>query len=81
MRHYQVCADKNIVDCIEKDVGNGYVGHTTESGKKLTSLKSSTLLKANPNFDKCLFVVAPRDLADPTNYIDVFRLACGTPTL
>jgi type I restriction enzyme, R subunit len=62
MRPYQIYAVKNIVECIEKNLGNGYVWHTTGSGKTLTSFKASTLLKANPNIDKCLFVVDRKDL-------------------
>jgi type I restriction enzyme R subunit len=62
MRPYQIYAVKNIVECIEKDLGNGYVWHTTGSGKTLTSFKASTLLKANPNIEKCLFVVDRKDL-------------------
>ncbi len=62
MRPYQVYAVKNIVECIEKNLGNGYVWHTTGSGKTLTSFKASTLLKANPNIEKCLFVVDRKDL-------------------
>lgn len=62
MRPYQIYAVKNIVECIEKKLGNGYVWHTTGSGKTLTSFKASTLLKANPNIEKCLFVVDRKDL-------------------
>lgn len=62
MRPYQIYAVKNIVECIESDLGNGYVWHTTGSGKTLTSFKASTLLKANPNIEKCLFVVDRKDL-------------------
>jgi type I restriction enzyme R subunit len=62
MRPYQIYAVKNIVECIEKNSGNGYIWHTTGSGKTLTSFKASTLLKANPNIDKCLFVVDRKDL-------------------
>lgn len=62
MRPYQIYAVKNIVECIEKNLGNGYVWHTTGSGKTLTSFKASTLLKANPTIDKCLFVVDRKDL-------------------
>jgi len=62
MRPYQIYAVKHIVDCIERDLGNGYVWHTTGSGKTLTSFKASTLLKANPTIDKCLFVVDRKDL-------------------
>ncbi|MDZ4349422.1 MAG: type I restriction endonuclease subunit R [Xanthomonadaceae bacterium] len=62
MRPYQVYAVKNIVECIDKNLGNGYIWHTTGSGKTLTSFKASTLLKANPAIDKCLFVVDRKDL-------------------
>jgi type I restriction enzyme R subunit len=62
MRPYQIYAVKTIVECIEKKLGNGYVWHTTGSGKTLTSFKASTLLKANPAVDKCLFVVDRKDL-------------------
>src|ERR1041384_3240150 len=62
MRPYQIYAVKNIVECIEKNLGNGYIWHTTGSGKTLTSFKASTLLKANPNIEKCVFVVDRKDL-------------------
>ena len=62
MRPYQIYAVKNIVKCIDDNSGNGYVWHTTGSGKTLTSFKASTLLKANPTVDKCLFVVDRKDL-------------------
>src|SRR5690348_16962779 len=62
MRPYQIYAVRHIVDCIEKNNGNGYVWHTTGSGKTLTSFKASTLLKDNPAIEKCLFVVDRKDL-------------------
>lgn len=62
MRPYQIYAVKAIVDCIEQDRGNGYIWHTTGSGKTLTSFKASTLLKDNDDIDKCLFVVDRKDL-------------------
>lgn len=62
MRPYQIYAVKAIVDCIHQNRGNGYVWHTTGSGKTLTSFKASTLLKDNPDIDKCLFVVDRKDL-------------------
>ena len=62
MRPYQIDAVKNIVECIEKNLGNGYVWHTTGSGKTLTSFRASTVLKGNPNIEKCLFVVDRKDL-------------------
>ena len=62
MRPYQIYAVKAIVDCIHQNRGNGYIWHTTGSGKTLTSFKASTLLKDNPDIDKCLFVVDRKDL-------------------
>ena len=62
MRPYQVYAVKAIMDSIAQDCGNGYVWHTTGSGKTLTSFKASTLLKDNPDIEKCLFVVDRKDL-------------------
>lgn len=62
MRPYQIYAVKAIVECIQQNVGNGYVWHTTGSGKTLTSFKASTLLKDNPDIEKCLFVVDRKDL-------------------
>lgn len=62
MRPYQIYAVKGIVDCIEQNRGNGYIWHTTGSGKTLTSFKASTLLKDNPDVDKVLFVVDRKDL-------------------
>ena len=37
MRPYQVYAVKHMVTCIDDDNGNGYIWHTTGSGKTLTS--------------------------------------------
>ena len=62
MRPYQIYAVKAIVSCIHQRCGNGYIWHTTVSGKTLTSFKASTLLKDNPDIEKCLFVVDRKDL-------------------
>ncbi len=62
MRPYQIYAVKAIVDCIKENRGNGYIWHTTGSGKTLTSFKASTLLKDNADIEKCLFVVDRKDL-------------------
>ena len=62
MRPYQIYAVKAIVECIHQNCGNGYIWHTTGSGKTLTSFKASTLLKDNPDIEKCLFVVDRKDL-------------------
>ena len=62
MRPYQVYAVKHLVTCIHENSGNGFIWHTTGSGKTLTSFKASTLLKDNPDIEKCLFVVDRKDL-------------------
>lgn len=62
MRPYQIYAVKAIVDSIKENRGNGYIWHTTGSGKTLTSFKASTLLRDNPDIEKCLFVVDRKDL-------------------
>ncbi len=62
MRPYQIYAVQAIVDCIHQNRGNGYIWHTTGSGKTLTSFKAATLLKDNSDVDKCLFVVDRKDL-------------------
>jgi len=48
--------------CIGDNSGNGYIWSTTGSGKTLTSFNASTLLKDNPDIEKCLFVVDRKDL-------------------
>jgi len=62
MRPYQVYAVKAIDQCIRENRGNGYIWHTTGSGKTLTSFKAATLLKQNKDIHKCVFVVDRKDL-------------------
>lgn len=62
MRPYQIYAVKAIDECVKQNRGNGYIWHTTGSGKTLTSFKASTLLKDNHDIEKCLFVVDRKDL-------------------
>ena len=62
MRPYQIYAVKAIDECVKQNRGNGYIWHTTGSGKTLTSFKASTLLKNNDDIEKCLFVVDRKDL-------------------
>ena len=62
MRPYQVYAVQHMVKCIDDDAGNGFIWHTTGSGKTLTSFKASTLLKENDCIHKCVFVVDRKDL-------------------
>lgn len=62
MRPYQIYAVEKIMKAVEDNKGNGYIWHTTGSGKTLTSFKAATLLKHNDNISKCLFVVDRKDL-------------------
>jgi type I restriction enzyme R subunit len=77
MRPYQIYAVQAIVECIHQNRGNGYIWHTTGSGKTLTSFKASTLLKDNPDIDKCLFVVDRKDLDRQTREeFNKFQAGC-----
>ena len=62
MRPYQIYAVKAIVDCIHQHCGNGYIWHTTGSGKTLTSFKAAQLARGLAEIDKVLFVVDRKDL-------------------
>lgn len=62
MRPYQIYAVEAIINSIKQNLGNGYIWHTTGSGKTLTSFKASTLMKDMPDIEKCLFVVDRKDL-------------------
>ena len=66
MRPYQIYAVESIVKCVEQGNQNGYIWHTTGSGKTLTSFKASTLLKDNSSVEKCVFVVDRKDLDKQT---------------
>lgn len=66
MRPYQIYAVESIVNCVVQNNQNGYIWHTTGSGKTLTSFKASTLLKDNHNIEKCVFVVDRKDLDKQT---------------
>ncbi len=77
MRPYQIYAVQEVVSCIHENRGNGYIWHTTGSGKTLTSFKASTLLKDNPDVDKCLFVVDRKDLDRQTREeFNKFQAGC-----
>lgn len=62
LRPYQYYAVKKILKRVEESNNNGYIWHTTGSGKTLTSFKTSQLLTKNPNIKKVLFVVDRKDL-------------------
>lgn len=62
LRPYQYYAVERILERVKFTRGDGYIWHTTGSGKTLTSFKASQILSQDPNVDKVLFVVDRRDL-------------------
>ena len=62
LRPYQYYATEKIIDKVHKNSGNGYVWHTTGSGKTLTSFKASQIIMDLPQVHKVVFVVDRKDL-------------------
>lgn len=62
LRPYQYYAVKKIVERVKESNKNGYIWHTTGSGKTLTSFKASQILSRIPEVKKILFVVDRKDL-------------------
>ncbi len=62
LRPYQYYATEMIIDRVMNSQKNGYIWHTTGSGKTLTSFKASQLLMNLPQVHKVVFVVDRRDL-------------------
>ena len=65
MHPYQVFAVESLLDRSEGN-HNGYVWHTTGSGKTLTSFKLASLLKAQGGIAKVIFLVDRKDLDGQT---------------
>jgi type I restriction enzyme R subunit len=62
MRPYQIYATEAIVEQVKRGNGNGYIWHTTGSGKTLTSFKAAQIVTAMPEVAKVVFVVDRKDL-------------------
>ena len=62
LRPYQYYAVKAIEKRVKESDKNGYIWHTTGSGKTLTSFKASQILSRMPEVKKVLFVVDRKDL-------------------
>ena len=62
LRPYQYYAAEAIIDRVKNSTRNGYIWHTTGSGKTLTSFKTSQVLTSMPNIHKVVFVVDRKDL-------------------
>jgi len=62
LRPYQFYAVEKLVAQVKTNTDNGYIWHTTGSGKTLTSFKASQIIMDLPSVDKVLFVVDRKDL-------------------
>lgn len=62
LRPYQYFAVERIIDRVKETNKNGYIWHTTGSGKTLTSFKAAQILKNIPKVYKVVFVVDRKDL-------------------
>lgn len=62
LRPYQFYATEHIVNQVATSNDNGYIWHTTGSGKTLTSFKASQLIMDLPGVHKVVFVVDRKDL-------------------
>lgn len=62
LRPYQYYAVEALIDRVVNSNKNGYIWHTTGSGKTLTSFKASQILMNLPQVKKVVFVVDRKDL-------------------
>ena len=77
LRPYQYHAVEAIIDRVMNSAKNGYIWHTTGSGKTLTSFKASQILVKLRKVHKVVFVVDRRDLDDQTiREFDAFQKGC-----
>ncbi|MDI9721388.1 type I restriction endonuclease subunit R [Acinetobacter junii] len=67
LRPYQIYAAQKIVEHVQNFNQNGYIWHTTGSGKTLTSFKASQIIMNMPDVEKVLFVVDRNDLDTQTS--------------
>lgn len=62
LRPYQFYAVEALIDRVKNSNKNGYIWHTTGSGKTLTSFKASQIIMNLPEVKKVVFVVDRKDL-------------------
>ncbi|HYK77879.1 MAG TPA: type I restriction endonuclease subunit R [Daejeonella sp.] len=62
LRPYQFYAVEALIERVKNTNRNGYIWHTTGSGKTLTSFKASQILMNLPQVHKVVFVVDRKDL-------------------
>jgi type I restriction enzyme R subunit len=81
LRPYQYNAVERIIDKVKNSNHNGYIWHTTGSGKTLTSFKASQILSQLPKVDKVVFCVDRQDLDYQTaKEFNAFKPDCIDPT-
>ncbi|MCC5906735.1 MAG: type I restriction endonuclease subunit R [Balneolaceae bacterium] len=74
LRPYQYYAVEAIIDQVKNSKKNGYIWHTTGSGKTLTSFKASQVIMNLPGIHKVVFVVDRKDLDYQTaNEFNAFK--------
>ena len=66
MRPYQIYAVEKLIERAHKTDKNGYIWHTTGSGKTLTSFKASQLLSQEERIKKVFFLIDRKDLDSQT---------------
>ncbi|PIH05434.1 type I restriction endonuclease subunit R [Clostridium combesii] len=66
MRPYQIYAVEALINRALETNNNGYIWHTTGSGKTLTSFKASEILSKEPKIMKVFFLVDRKDLDSQT---------------
>lgn len=66
MKPYQIYAVEALINRAFETNNNGYIWHTTGSGKTLTSFKASQILAKEPNIKKVFFLVDRQDLDSQT---------------
>jgi type I restriction enzyme, R subunit len=77
MRPYQVYAVEAIEERVKLGRENGYIWHTTGSGKTLTSFKAAQILTKLPKVTKVVFVVDRADLdAQTQREFNAFKEGC-----
>jgi type I restriction enzyme R subunit len=62
LRPYQFYAVEALIERVKNTARNGYIWHTTGSGKTLTSFKAAQVLMGLPQVHKVVFVVDRKDL-------------------
>lgn len=74
LRPYQYYAVEAIINQVKASNDNGYIWHTTGSGKTLTSFKASQIIVGLPEVQKVVFVVDRKDLDYQTmNEFNAFK--------